>query len=143
MTLCQTTIRRSWPGCCRASVSLLPDCIRPRGERGVQGRHRRRPEGAKPWTPRPPPGIPTRRVRHHIVLAKVARRVSDEAVLWLLRLMLKASGRLGVPQGGVISPLLSNVYLNEVDTMLERAQAVTREEQWTRVAYARFRSSSG
>jgi RNA-directed DNA polymerase len=68
-------------------------------------------------------------VRHHIVLAKVARRVRDDAVLWLLRLMLKASGRLGVPQGGVISPLLSNVYLNEVDTMLERAQAVTREEQ--------------
>jgi RNA-directed DNA polymerase len=77
-------------------------------------------------------------VRHHIVLAKVARRVRDDAVLWLLRLMLKASGRLGVPQGGVISPLLSNVYLHEVDSMLERAQAVTREEQWTRVEYARF-----
>src|SRR4029450_2610975 len=77
-------------------------------------------------------------VRHHIVLAKVARRVSDEAVLWLLRLLLKASGRLGVPQGGVISPLLSNVYLNEVDIMLERAQAVTRDQQWTRVVYARF-----
>src|SRR4030095_3898467 len=38
-------------------------------------------------------------VRHHIVLAKVARRVRDDAVLWLLRLMLKASGRQGVPQG--------------------------------------------
>ena len=34
-------------------------------------------------------------VRHHIVLAKVARRVRDESVLWLLRLMLKASGRVG------------------------------------------------
>jgi RNA-directed DNA polymerase len=77
-------------------------------------------------------------VRHHIVLAKVARRVSDDAVLKLLRLILKASGRQGVPQGGVISPVLSNIYLTEVDRMLERAKAVTRHQQWTYVEYARF-----
>ena len=39
---------------------------------------------------------------------------------------------------GVISPLLSNLYLNEVDQMLERAKAVTRHERWTAVEYARF-----
>lgn len=77
-------------------------------------------------------------VRHHIVLAKVARRVDDDAVLWLLKLLLDASGRQGVPQGGVISPLLGNLYLNEVDQMLERAEAVTRHERWTVVEYARF-----
>lgn len=77
-------------------------------------------------------------VRQDLLLAKVAQRVDDPKVLGLLKSIMKASGKTGVPQGGVISPLLSNLYLNEVDRMLERAQKVTREGRFTRLQYARY-----
>jgi len=77
-------------------------------------------------------------VRHDRLLEKVVRRIDDADIMHLLRIMLKASGKRGVPQGGVISPLLSNLYLNEVDKMLERAREVTRNGKYTYVEYARF-----
>jgi RNA-directed DNA polymerase len=77
-------------------------------------------------------------VRHDRLLAKVAQRIDDAHVMHLLKIMLKATGRCGVPQGGVISPLLSNVYLNEVDKMLEKAKEVTRNGKYSYVEYARF-----
>jgi RNA-directed DNA polymerase len=60
-------------------------------------------------------------VQHYLLLEKVARRVQDDEVMHLLKMMLKVTGEKGVPQGGVISPLLSNLYLTEVDRMLEKA----------------------
>src|SRR5947199_4132031 len=77
-------------------------------------------------------------VQHYLLLEKVARRVQDDAVMHLLKMMLKAAGEKGVPQGGVISPLLSNLYLTEVDRMLEKAIDTTRYGQYTYVQYARF-----
>ena len=43
-------------------------------------------------------------VRHHLLLEKVARRVNDPDVLAVLTLILKASGKKGVPQGGPLTP---------------------------------------
>src|SRR5450759_2815141 len=77
-------------------------------------------------------------MQHALLLEKVARRVQEDAVMRLLKMILKATGKKGVPQGGVISPLLSNLYLNEVDRMLEKAIQATRREPYTHVQYARF-----
>jgi RNA-directed DNA polymerase len=76
--------------------------------------------------------------QHSLLLGKVARRVQDAAVMRLLKMILKSTGAKGVPQGGVISPMLSNLYLTEVDRMLEKAIATTRRGKYPNVQYARF-----
>jgi RNA-directed DNA polymerase len=51
-------------------------------------------------------------VQHYLLLEKVARRVQDGAVMHLLKMILKATGKKGVPQGGVITPLTQKVTLS-------------------------------
>lgn len=77
-------------------------------------------------------------IRHDTLLNKVATRVQDDSVMHLLKLIVKSNGRRGVPQGSVISPLLSNIYLTEVDKMLEKAKEVTREGRYSHITYARW-----
>jgi RNA-directed DNA polymerase len=77
-------------------------------------------------------------VQHSLLLEKVARRVQDASVMRLLGMILKSTGTKGVPQGGVISPMLSNLYLTEVDRMLEKAIVTTRRGKYANVQYARF-----
>jgi RNA-directed DNA polymerase len=77
-------------------------------------------------------------VQHSLLLEKVARRVQDRSVMKLLKMILKSTGTKGVPQGGVISPMLSNLNVTEVDRMLEKAIATTRRGKYPNVQYARF-----
>ncbi len=69
------------------------------------------------------------RVNHDILMEKVSKKVGDERVLKLIRRYLEAgmmangviSPRTeGTPQGGPLSPLLSNILLTELDKELER-----------------------
>jgi RNA-directed DNA polymerase len=77
------------------------------------------------------------RVRHEVLLVKVARRVNDRDVWPVLTLRLTAAGKRGVPPGGVVSPRLRTSDLTEVEARLERAQAVTANGTHTSVEYAR------
>lgn len=90
---------------------------------------------------------------HDKLMKTVAERISDKGILWLLNQWLKAQivrvekggkktiigggkkSRKGTPQGGVISPLLANVYLNILDRIWDKHR-LTEKYQARMVRYA-------
>ena len=82
-------------------------------------------------------------IPHAELMKSVARRIADEAVLHLLKMWLKVpveerdeqgrprySGgkrsKQGTPQGGVISPLLANIYINRLTRVFERSELMKK-----------------
>lgn len=69
------------------------------------------------------------RVNHDILMSRVARQIKDKRILKLIRSYLEAgmmmdglveARKTGTPQGGPLSPLLSNILLTDLDNELER-----------------------
>ena len=92
-------------------------------------------------------------ISHDRLVALVAERISDGKVLSLIRQILTAgalrdgvyeSTIAGTPQGGVISPLLSNIYLHVFDEQMERAgvQLTRYADDWLAVCRTREEAES-
>ena len=87
-------------------------------------------------------------IPHKELLQLIGRRISDRNVLHLIKMWLKVpvvengrtyggrKNRYGTPQGGVISPLLANIYLNGLDKAVCRQAGVFRCNKVGIVRYA-------
>jgi group II intron reverse transcriptase/maturase len=81
-------------------------------------------------------------IDHGILMEAIERRIADPKVLWLIRRFLTApviengirqQTKKGTPQGGVLSPLLANIYLNEFDQFwYENWGKLTGKQRWAR-----------
>jgi len=81
-------------------------------------------------------------ISHKSILKTVREKVMDNKFLNLLQLFLKSGVKVkeevqptvkGVPQGGVISPLLANIVLNKLDWFLHKKAKYGKELQWVYV----------
>jgi RNA-directed DNA polymerase len=85
-------------------------------------------------------------IPHGKLLTLIGMRIADRQILHLIKQWLKApveeggkisggkKSRTGTPQGGVISPLLANIYLNLVDKLISRMKGIAEDVQIVRYA---------
>lgn len=80
-------------------------------------------------------------INHKKLLQLLERRIADRKLLTLILNFLRSGvmekklfkdTKLGTPQGGIISPLLANVYLHELDKYMEQWIALPKKEKATR-----------
>jgi RNA-directed DNA polymerase len=77
-------------------------------------------------------------IQQSVLIDKIAKRVQDPQVLHLVKQIIKAGGKIGVPQGGPFSPLAANIYLNEVDWAFDAIRRKTAQGPYEAVNYHRF-----
>lgn len=87
-------------------------------------------------------------IPHDKLLITIAKRISDKNVIHLIKLWLKApieedgkmsggkKNKVGIPQGGVISPLLSNIYLHLLDRIINKVGSLYNKLEIKIVRYA-------
>lgn len=88
-------------------------------------------------------------IPHHKLLAALKERIADPRILHLIKLWLKApiaeedgiyrggkSNQQGTPQGGVISPLLANIYMNLLDRIVNKPEGYFDKHSIKMIRYA-------